>query len=237
MARAWSGYVDSLFDGAISNGTISTIGGMHTGMLAPYPDFLAFSVTLAYCGFLSLGVKGSAYFNSVFTIINLCVITFVIAVGMSFADISNWQKEGGFMPFGVSGVIAGAATCFYAFVGFDSIATAGEEAQDPAQSIPRATLVSMSVVTVGYTLVGATLTLMVPYDTLNPAAAIPDAFADHGANWAKYVVSVGAPCGMTTTLIGSLFSLPRCVYAMAVDGLLFSWLARVSDKTKVGSYV
>ncbi|KAK8725318.1 hypothetical protein OTU49_010813 [Cherax quadricarinatus] len=233
VSRAWSGYLDSLFDGALSNATITSVGEMHSEFLAPYPDFLAFAVTLVYCAFLTMGVKGSAYFNSVFTLINLCVITFVIAVGMSYADIANWNLEGGFIPFGFSGVISGAATCFYAFVGFDSIATAGEEARDPARSIPRATLVSMSVVTVGYVMVGATLTLMVPYYTLNPAAALPDAFASHGAKWAKYVVSVGAICGMTTTLFGSLFSLPRCVYAMAADGLLFSWLARVSDKTKV----
>lgn len=233
MARAWSGYVDSFFDKALSNFTVSTIGTMHAGYLAPYPDFLAFFVTLIYCSFLTLGVKGSAYFNSIFTLINLCVMSFVIVVGLYFADITNWTAGDGFLPYGMSGVVAGAATCFYAFVGFDSIATAGEEARDPAKSIPRATLVSMSVVTVGYIMVGATLTLMVPYDTLNPAAAIPDAFEAHGASWAKYVVSVGALCGMTTTLFGSLFSLPRCVYAMAVDGLVFSWLARVSDKTKV----
>ncbi|XP_047502913.1 cationic amino acid transporter 4-like isoform X1 [Penaeus chinensis] len=233
VARAWSGYMDSLFDGALSNATVTYIGTLHAGLLAPYPDFLAFAVTLVYCGFLTLGVKGSAYFNSIFTLINLCVMAFVIVAGIMFADIGNWNTEKGFLPFGVSGVVAGAATCFYAFVGFDSIATAGEEAKDPAKSIPQATLVSMSVVTIGYIMVGATLTLMVPYYTLNPAAALPDAFAAHGANWAKYVVSVGAICGMTTTLFGSLFSLPRCVYAMAADGLLFSWLARVSDKTKV----
>lgn len=233
VARAWSGYVDSFFDHALTNFTVETIGTMHAGYLAPFPDFLAFFVTLIYCSFLTLGVKGSAYFNSIFTLINLCVMGFVIVVGLYFADVTNWTTGGGFLPFGMSGVVAGAATCFYAFVGFDSIATAGEEARDPAQSIPRATLVSMTVVTAGYILVGATLTLMVPYDTLNPASAIPDAFAAHGASWAKYVVSIGALCGMTTTLFGSLFSLPRCVYAMAVDGLLFSWLARVSDKTKV----
>lgn len=94
--------------------------------------------------------------------------------------------------------------------------------------------VSMLVVTLGYVMVAATLTLMVPYYTLNPAAAIPDAFAAHNATWAKWVVSVGALSGMTTTLFGSLFTLPRCIYAMAADGLLFSWLARISDKTKVG---
>lgn len=240
VARAWSGYVDSLFEGAVSNNTIKLVGHMNVGLLADYPDFLAFTVTLAYCGFLSLGVKSSAYVNSIFTLVNLCVMLFVIVVGFYFADIANWESKesggnspGGFAPFGFSGIIAGAATCFYAFVGFDSIATAGEEARNPARSIPYATIVSMAIVTVGYVLVSSALTLMVPYDTLNPAAAIPDAFSANGAWWAKYVVSVGALCGMTTTLIGSLFALPRCVYAMATDGLLFSWLAKVNDKTQV----
>lgn len=88
-----------------------------------------------------MGVKGSAYFNSIFTVINLLVVTFVIFAGLTYADFSNWSTGGGFAPYGASGIVAGAATCFYAFVGFDSIATAGEEARDPAKSIPRATVV------------------------------------------------------------------------------------------------
>ncbi len=207
---------------------------MHETFLAPYPDPLAFAVTLVYCGLLTIGVKGSAYINSIFTLVNLCVIVFVIFVGFYWADLDNWQSTpGGFLPFGFSGVLAGAATSFYAFVGFDSIATSSEEAINPSKSIPIATIVSMSIVTVGYILVGAVLTLMVPFYELNPAAAIPDAFAANGVVWAKYVVSIGALCGMTTTLFGSLFSLPRCVYAMATDGLLFTWLGRVSEKTQV----
>ncbi|XP_076036477.1 cationic amino acid transporter 4 isoform X2 [Oratosquilla oratoria] len=233
VARAWSGAVDSMLGGALRNATITALGEMHDPVLAHYPDFLAFVVTLVYCGLLSLGVKGSTYFNSVFTLINLCVMTFVIILGLCYADVENWKHPGGFAPYGFSGVLAGAAACFYAFVGFDSIATSGEEAREPAKSIPVATLVSMAVVTLSYILVAATLTLMVPYTKLNPSAALPDAFAQLGVTWAQYVVSIGALCGMTTTLFGSLFSLPRCVYAMATDGLLFSWLAKVNNKTQV----
>lgn len=86
-------------------------------------------------------------------------------------------------------MIAGAATCFYAFVGFDSIATSGEEAKNPTFSIPIATLSSMGVVTVGYVLVCTALTLMVPYYSINPNAALPEAFASIGVHWVKYVVS------------------------------------------------
>lgn len=112
-------------------------------------------------------------------------------------------------------------------------ATSSEEARNPAVSIPLATVVSMSTVTLGYILVSAALTLMVPYYTISASAALPEAFESVGPKWTKYVVSIGALCGMTTTLFGSLFSLPRCMYAMATDGLLFSFLGSVNQKTQV----
>ena len=96
-----------------------------------------------------------------------------------------------------------------------------------------ATFIAMAFVTVGYIGVSAALTLMIPYTTINPAAALSDAFGDHGIGWAKIVISVGALAGMTTTLFGSLFALPRCVYAMAQDGLLFQFFARVESRTQV----
>lgn len=83
---------------------------------------------------------------------------------------------------------SGAATCFYAYVGFDSIATSGEEARDPGRSIPLATLFSMAIVTVGYMLVSGALTLVVPYWEINPTAALPEAFSSRGIPWAKYVI-------------------------------------------------
>lgn len=82
----------------------------------------------------------------------------------------------------------GAATCFYAYVGFDSIATSGEEARDPGRSIPVATLLAMAIVTIGYMLVSGALTLVVPYWEINPTAALPEAFSSRGIPWAKYVI-------------------------------------------------
>lgn len=141
--------------------------------------------------------------------------------------------SGEFLPYNIGGVVAGAATCFYAFVGFDSIATSGEEARYPSFSIPMATIISMGVVTIGYIFVSSALTLLVPYCEIDPDAALPEAFSHVGMHWVKYVVSLGAICGMTTTLFGSLFSLPRCMYAMAVDGLLFGFLGNVNSKTQL----
>lgn len=233
VARAWSGYVDSLFGGVISNTTISLTGEMHEQLLGRYPDILAFIVCLAYALLLGVGVKFSSIVNSFLTLINLSIMFLVIIVGFYYANEENWTSDGGFLPYGFSGVIAGAATCFYAFVGFDSIATAGEEAKNPSFSIPMATVLSMGIVTLGYVLVTSALTLLISYKDINPSAALPEAFAGIGMHWVKYVVSIGAICGMTTTLFGSLFSLPRCMYAMASDGLLFSFLGDVNSKTQL----
>lgn len=176
--------------------------------LGSVPDVLAAALCLFYAMLLTLGVKSSATVNSLLTLVNLGVMGLVIGLGFAYAKLSNWSCEhGGFLPYGFTGVLAGiplfiyaantifiyiykigAATCFYAYVGFDSIATSGEEARDPAYSIPRATLFSMTIVTVGYVLVGAALTLVIPYWKINPTAALPEAFSSIGIPWAKYVI-------------------------------------------------
>uniref|UniRef100_A0A1I8N3M4 Cationic amino acid transporter C-terminal domain-containing protein n=1 Tax=Musca domestica TaxID=7370 RepID=A0A1I8N3M4_MUSDO len=237
VSRAWSGYVDSLLGGWIKNTTLSLLGGeahYDSDLLAQYPDILACLICLVYALAMALGVKITAAFNGILTLINIGVMLLVICVGFWYADVQNWfQADGGFLPYGFGGVIAGAATCFYAFVGFDSIATSAEEARNPASSVPIATLVSLSAVSAGYILVSAALTLMIPTDQINPSASLPEAFGQLGLPWAKIIITIGALCGMTTTLLGSLFALPRCLYAMACDGLLFSCFGRVNSMTQV----
>ncbi|VDM98278.1 unnamed protein product [Thelazia callipaeda] len=239
VARSWSGYLAALFGDSIRNSTIITMKHFDESLFADHPDLVAFSAVIAVTIFTGLGSKFSTHFNSIFTVINMLVIIFVVFYGFTFANFEFWSgfnAETGqsyFFPYGIGGTLTGAASCFFAYIGFDGLATAGEEASDPSRTIPLATFISMSVVTAAYILMSSALTLMIPFWQVNPTAAFSDAFARRGSTWAKYVVSVGAMSGMTTSLIGSLFALPRCVYAMAEDGLIFKTFGQVNVKTQV----
>ena len=150
VARAYSGYIDSLIDKRMATAFRSFMP-IDISFLSPYPDFCAFVITLSLTLILCIGVKESTRFNNIFTCLNICVVVFVTFCGWITADFNNWRLEptenygeGGFFPYGISGTLAGAATCFYGFVGFDTIATSGEEAQKPQRNIPLAIVISLS---------------------------------------------------------------------------------------------
>ncbi|GMR36244.1 hypothetical protein PMAYCL1PPCAC_06439, partial [Pristionchus mayeri] len=240
VARSWSGYLDALTDNYISNVTITAIGPMaeEGSLIGAYPDIVAVLVIIIGAIFIAVGSKAATNFNTFFTMCNLAVISFVVIYGSTFIDFKNWEGMAPdgvhtrFMPYGYDGMLAGAASCFFAYVGFDGLATAGEEAKNPSKSIPHATYFSMVIVSVAYILMSGILSLMLPFEDVHPNAAFADAFAYVGSPWAKYLVAAGSLCGMTTSLAGALFSLPRCVYAMADDGLIFGWWAVVNPTTK-----
>uniref|UniRef100_A0A672YQK2 Cationic amino acid transporter C-terminal domain-containing protein n=1 Tax=Sphaeramia orbicularis TaxID=375764 RepID=A0A672YQK2_9TELE len=234
VARAWSGYLDSIFNHAIQNFTETHIMQWNIPFLAHYPDLLAAGILVVASFFISFGVQVSSYLNHIFSTISMGVIIFILVFGFVLAEPANWsQKEGGFAPFGLSGILAGSATCFYAFVGFDVIASSSEEAKNPQKAVPIATAISLGLAATAYILVSTVLTLMVPWHTLDPNSALADAFFRRGYSWAGVVVAVGSICAMNTVLLCNLFSLPRIVYAMAEDGLFFSIFARVNPVTKV----
>lgn len=230
VARAWSAYFDSLFDGRIKNFTISTIGEVHVKGLAEYLDVLSVLVILGLTVVLLVGIKKTAWFNTVFTSINMFVIVFIVCVGAYYAEHKNWSD---FAPYGASGILAGAATCFYAFVGFDIIATTGEEARNPSKGIPISIVLALSVCFLAYFGVSAVMTLMWPYKTLPEDGTLPNVFALRGAPWAKYIIAVGALCGLTSSLLGALVPLPRMLYSMASDGVIFKFLAKVNPRTEI----
>lgn len=232
-ARALSACFDYVIGNVIRNLTLTYIGEINTPGLGTYPDILSFIVTIIVTVVLAVGVKQSSTFSMIFNILNILVVVFIVVAGIFFVDTGNWTGGKGFFPYGASGVLSGAATCFYAYVGFDIIATTGEESKNAPKSIPIAIVVSLVVVFVCYFGVSAVLTLMVPFDQLDKLSPIPNAFVQRGFPIAKYIIGVGAVCGLSSSLLGSQFPLPRIIYAMASDGLFFKSFASVNPRTEV----
>ncbi|KAL4707983.1 hypothetical protein ACJJTC_010599 [Scirpophaga incertulas] len=243
VVKALSEYLDSLLDKAMST-HLQAVLPMDSPHLARYPDLFAFAVIMAFSVALAFGVKESTKFNNFCTGVNLCVVLFVIISGCFKADTKNWRipaaevpktdrkdfGNGGFAPYGVAGIIKGAAVCFYGFIGFDCVATAGEEARRPQKSIPFAVVASLLIVFLAYCGVSSVLTLMLPYYMQDEKAPFPFVYDRLGWPWAKYAVSVGAMCALCSSLLGAVFPLPRIIYAMAADGLLFRCLGAVSQR-------
>ncbi|XP_004443137.1 PREDICTED: cationic amino acid transporter 4-like isoform X2 [Ceratotherium simum simum] len=233
-ARACSSYLDSTFSHRIRSFTESHVGIWQVPFLAQYPDFLAAGITLLASAFISCGARVTSWLSHTLPAINLVVILFIVILGCVLARPHNWStEEGGFAPFGFSGIMAGAATCFNAFLGFDVIATYNEEAQNPKRAVPMAIAISLGLVAGAYILISTVLTLVVPWHSLEPFWALADAFYQRGYSWAGFIVMAGAICAMTTVLLGYLFALRIMACAMATDGLFFQVFADMHTQMQV----
>ncbi|KAL1402906.1 hypothetical protein pipiens_001811 [Culex pipiens pipiens] len=228
-ACALSASFDSLSGGVISKSIGSAVGTI----FGRPPDFIAFGITLLMTCVLALGASKSVLFNNVLNTVNLASWVFIVTAGLFYVDTNSWVEHEGFLPFGWSGVFTGAATCFYAFIGFDIIATTGEEAHNPQKSIPRAIVGSLLIVLFVYVTSSLILTLTVPYDHIDSGSALIQMWTYVGAPKCRALVAIGATAGLSVAMFGSMFPMPRVIYAMAQDGLVFRTLSQLWARTGV----
>ncbi|MGZ8423041.1 MAG: amino acid permease [Nitrospira sp.] len=259
VAVGWSGYVVSLFRDTLGINfplALSAPPGMEirdaAGTLIGTGVFNlpAFLISIAVTLLLIRGIKESASFNSVIVVIKVLVVVLFIIAGIGFVNSNNLGIGctvgapgcAEFMPNGFSGVITGAAVIFFAYIGFDAVSTAAQEAKDPQKDMPIGILGSLAICTVLYILVAGIMVGLVDYKLLTNAAApiatAIDAARDQAAGTTMgtiliafpTIIKVGAVLGLSSTMVVMVMGQPRVFYSMSKDGLLPSWAAKVHPK-------
>lgn len=233
LAAACSEYINFLCNGSVYTYFMEEFGVWQEPALAPFPDLLAFALVIIAVLIICLGVKQSKLVLDFTVMGNLLVVTFIIFAGAYYSDASNWSSMEKFAPYGWGGIFTAASSCFYCFIGFDSIATASEEAINPNVSVPLAILLSLGVSLVIYIGVIIVLTMMVPYYQLKDLAPIAEAFAARAFTLSKYIVSTGALFSMLSSLLAACFATPRLIYSVAYDGLLFGCFTKMDEDRKM----
>jgi basic amino acid/polyamine antiporter, APA family len=245
VAASWSGYFQSVLDAvglhvpdALARPIV--VYDSSVGRLVPTGAFInlpALAIVVLITTVLIVGIRESARFNTTLVVIKLAAVLFVIAVGAFFVDPRNWHP---FAPYGLSGfaffghvvsgqadaggrplgMLAGAALAFFAYIGFDSVSTHSEEARRPQRDVPIGIIGSLVLCSTLYIAVVAVLTGMVPYDQLDMAAPVAEAFGRVGLRWAQGLIAIAGLAGITSVLLVQMQSQSRIFLAIARDGLL-----------------
>ena len=188
---------------------------------------------------LVIGIRESARFNNLAVMIKLSIVLAVIGFGIKYVNTANWQpfipeNTGTFGHFGLSGVVRGSAVVFFAYIGFDAVSTAAQEAKNPQRDLPIGILASLAICTVLYILMALVMTGLTPFTNLNvphPVFVAIDA-AGPGLKWLTYFINIGAIAGLASVVLVMLMGQPRIFYAMARDGLLPPIFGKVHPKFK-----
>jgi APA family basic amino acid/polyamine antiporter len=248
VAVGWSGYFSSL---------LNSMGLYLPSWMAgddPVMNLPAMIIVLILTGILIAGIKLSSRVNLVIVAIKLTVIMLVIVAGLFFINVANYtpfipestptetgsgvhapliQVLFGITPvaFGVLGIFSAAAIVFFAFIGFDIVATAAEETIEPQRDMPRGIIGSLAICTILYVAVSLVVVGMQKYTELSSSAPLADAFTSVGQNWAAALISIGAIAGLTTVVMILMLGQTRVLFAMCRDGLLPRKLAKVHPRT------
>ncbi len=214
VAVAWSGYVGNVLTAA---GLSLPEAFMHAPAEGGIVNLPALLIIVILGGLLIIGVKDSARVNNVIAFIKIGAILVFVVAALPHVEPANWTP---FTPFGWSGIFSGASLIFFAYIGFDAISTAGEEARNPGRDMPIAILSSLAVCTVIYIVVSGLLTAIAPYQTLNVSSPVAEALLNVGVRWGGAVVAAGAIAGLTSVMLVQYYGQTRIFLAMARDGLI-----------------
>lgn len=225
VSIGWAGYVNDLLKSVHIYLPIAITESPFSGGTV---NLLAAGILLLLTYFLCLAVKTSVRFNAIVVYIKLVTIFVFIVVAIPDFNSANWRP---FLPFGWVGMAEGAALVFFAYIGFDALSTAVEEAIEPQRSIPIAIIVSLIVCTLIYMLVSGLLTGMVSYTTLNVPSPVATALLNVNHRIIAGLIAAGAIAGLTTVMLIMFYGLTRICYAMARDGLIPHALADIHPKS------
>jgi APA family basic amino acid/polyamine antiporter len=245
VAVGWSGYVSSLL-GYFGirmpfNPTPSIALTLFGHPLAARVDIFALCAIIVVTTILVVGVKESANFNSAAVMIKVSVVLFFIGIATIFAFthwshmMANWHpfippNRGSFGAFGWSGIMRGGSVVFFAYIGFDAVSTAAQEARNPQKDLPFGILGSLIICTVLYIIVSALLTGIKPYASLNTASPVADGAAAIGATWGVVLIDLGAIAGLASVMLVMMLGQTRVLYTMAHDGLLPNWVGTIHPR-------
>ena len=247
VAQGWAQYAE-LFMGKLGVTIPAAVApGSHF-------DLLAFVMVAVITILITIGIKESMRVNLVLVGVKLFIVLFVIIAGIGFINSANYtpfipeavageatggihapliQALFGLAPttFGIGGILAGASLVFFAYIGFDVVATTAEEAKNPQRDMPIGIMASLTICTVLYIAVALVITGMVPYDKIDPSAALASAFESVGKGGFATMIAAGAVAGLTTVVMTLMIGATRVTFAMSRDWLLPRRLARVNPRT------
>ena len=249
VAISWGDYFNSLMRGVGIDLPAWLTTGYRTAALSSNPDVSgllttaphifgipllvnlpAFGIVMLITWLLLRGARESATANTVMVVIKLLVMALFIFVGLGNINPDNYTP---FAPNGFTGIHQGAAIVFFAYIGFDAISTAAEETINPQRNLPIGILGGLAVCTLIYVVIGGVITGMVPYTELAGADPLARALELIGYDRVGAIVAFGAVISMSAVLLVFQYGQPRIFFAMARDGLLPAWVARVDQKTRI----
>jgi APA family basic amino acid/polyamine antiporter len=249
VAISWGDYFNTLLRGLGVVFPVWLTTGYRTALLSPDPqvhgllnsaphiagipilvNIPAFTIVMLITWLLLRGARESATANNIMVVIKLLALSLFIVVGITHLHSSNYHP---FAPNGFRGIHQGAAIVFFAYIGFDAISTAAEETLNPQRNLPIGILGGLGICTLIYVLVGGVLTGMVPYKELAVADPLSRALELSGFKAVGWVVALGAAISMSAVLLVFQYGQPRIFFAMARDGLLPRWAAKIHPRTHI----